>query len=394
MKLIGLFSAISLVVAMSACGGATKPSVAAAKAPANVSTQSLSKDSAQVIAASGLTAVELTRAMGTGWNLGNSLDAIGGETAWGNPRVTQQLINSVKAAGFNTIRIPVAWSQFSDANNFVIKAAWISRVEEVVNYALNADMYVVLNMHWDGGWMQPTYAKQAYVNKRLNIMWAQIATHFQHYDERLLLAGTNEIMVEGDYGTPTAEYVAVQNSFNQTFVDTVRATGGKNLNRYLVVQGFNTNIGHTLSFAKIPADKVNNKLMMEVHYYDPYNFTLNAKSNITQWGKNAADASKVEAWANEDFVDAQFQKMKTHFVDKGVGVILGEFGVMARTNIPDNENYRVNWNQYISKSARAHQMVPIYWDNGAKGNGTMAVFDRNTGNQIYPDIIKALTSAQ
>jgi endoglucanase len=343
--------------------------------------------------ASSLTAVQLTQKMGAGWNLGNTLDAVGGETAWGNPRVTQAFINSVKAAGFKTIRIPVAWSQFSDSDNFVIKAAWMSRVEEAVNYALKADMYVVMNLHWDGGWMQPTAAKQAYVNNRLKIMWTQIATHFQHYDDRLLFAGTNEVMVDGDYGTPTPEYYTVQNGFNQTFVDTVRATGGNNSNRYLVVQGFNTNIDHTVNFAKIPSDSAKEKLMMEVHYYDPYNFTLNAKSNVTQWGKNATDASKTETWANEAFVDTQFQKMKTHFVDKGVGVILGEFGAMAKTNASDHEVYRAYWDAYISKSAIAHQMVPVYWDNGVTGNGSMGVFDRKTGRQIYPYLIQAVVNA-
>jgi endoglucanase len=339
---------------------------------------------------SGLTAVQLTQKMGAGWNLGNSLEAIGGETAWGNPVVTQQLINSIKAAGFKTIRIPVAWSQFSDANNFVINATWMARVEEVINYALTADMYVVMNEHWDGGWMQPTAAKQAYVNNRLKIMWTQIATRFQNYDDRLIFAGSNEVMVDGDYGTPTVEYYTAQNSFNQTFVDAVRATGGKNATRFLVVQGFNTNIDHAVNFAKIPTDTVKDKLMMEVHFYDPYNFTLNASSNISQWGKNAIDSSKTETWANEAYVDAQFQKMKTNFVDKGVGVILGEFGAIIRTNVQGNEAYRVYWDEYISQSAVGHQLVPVYWDNGYTGDGNMGVFDRNSGAQVYPNVIQVL----
>lgn len=412
MKAINLLPVISLAVLLSSCGSAgggsksatASPSVSSAASTSfpssssssmssSVSSSSSAKpssSSSSATSAGSLTAVQLTQKMGAGWNLGNALEATGGETAWGNPVVTQQFINSVKAAGFKTIRIPVAWSQFSDADNFVIKAAWISRVEEVVNYALNADMYVVLNSHWDGGWMQPTNAKQAYVNNRLKIMWTQIATHFQNYDDRLLFAGSNEVMVEGDYGTPTVEYYTVQNSFNQTFVDAVRATSGKNASRYLVVQGFNTNIDHTVNFAKIPTDNVKDRLMMEVHYYDPYNFTLNLKSNITQWGKNATDPSKTETWANETFVDAQFQKMKTNFIDKGVGVILGEFGAMAKTTVSDNETYRVYWDEYISRSAITHQMVPVYWDNGAPGDGSMAVFNRNTGSQIYPNVIQAL----
>jgi endoglucanase len=332
--------------------------------------------------------------MGIGWNVGNSLDAVGGETNWGNPMITQQLINSVKAAGFKTIRLPVAWSQFSDSNNFVIQSAWMNRVETVVNYALNADMYVIINMHWDGGWMQPTYAQQTYVNNRMSIMWNQIATRFRNYDHRLLFAGTNEVMVDGDYGTPTVEYYTVQNGFNQTFVTTVRATGGNNANRHLVVQGFNTNIDHTVNFARIPTDSASNRLMMEVHYYDPYNFTLNTSSNITQWGSIATNSGATETWANESYVDSQFQKMKTNFVDRGIGVILGEYGVVSRLNVSDHERYRIYWNEYITQSAVSHSMVPVYWDNGFSGDGGMALFDRNSGNQLYPSLIQAIVKAR
>lgn len=341
----------------------------------------------------GLTSVQLTQVMGAGWNLGNSLEAVGGETAWGNPLVTRQLINSVKAAGFDTIRIPVAWSQFSDANNFVIQTAWMNRIEEVVNYALDADLYVILNNHWDGGWMQPTYAQQNYVNNRLSIMWTQIASHFRDYDDRLLFAGSNEVMVDGDYGTPTVEYYTVQNSFNQTFVDTVRATGGPNATRHLVVQGFNTNIDHTVNFAEIPTDTVANRLMMEVHYYDPYNFTLNTNSNITQWGAIATNPNATETWANESYTDNQFQKMKTNFVDQGVGVILGEYGVVSRLSVSGHEVYRLYWNEYITESARARGLVPVYWDNGYSGDGGFAVFDRNTGNVINQPLIDVLVNS-
>lgn len=366
--------------------------------PSSVRSSSSSSRSSSSIAgssssASGLTSVQLTKLMGIGWNAGNSLDAIGSETAWGNPLITQQLINSVKAAGFKTIRLPIAWSKFSDETNFVIQTAWLDRVEQVVNYALTADMYVMINIHWDGGWLQPTNAQQAYANNRLKIMWTQIANRFKGYDNRVLFAGTNEVMVDGDYGTPTAEYYTVQNSFNQTFVTAVRATGGDNANRFLVVQGFNTNIDHTVNFAKIPTDTTTNHLLMEVHYYDPYNFTLNTSSNITQWGKNATNPSATETWANESYTDSQFQKMKTNFVDKGVGVILGEYGVVSRTNVADHETYRNYWNEYITKSAYTHGMVPVYWDNGFGGNGGMALFDRASGTQLYPNLIQAIVKA-
>ena len=340
-----------------------------------------------------LTSIELAKEMKIGWNVGNSLEALGGETAWGNPQITKRLIDSVKAVGFNAIRIPVAWSKFSDMKNYIIQTSWMDRVEQVVNYVLDNNMYAIINMHWDGGWIQPTYAQEEYVTNRLAIMWKQIATHFRDYDDHLLFAGTNEVMKDGDYGTPTREYYTVQNGYNQTFVDIVRSTGGRNTFRHLVVQGFNTNINYTVSFAVMPTDVVNNRLMMEVHYYDPYNFTLNENSNITQWGAIATDASKTETWANESYADGQFQKMQTFFIQQGVAVILGEYGVISRTDVSGHETYRRYYNEYITKSIVDHGLIPFYWDNGFTGDHGMGIFNRSTGGQVYPDLVKAITSA-
>lgn len=332
--------------------------------------------------------------MGVGWNVGNSLDAVGGETAWGNPKITQTLIDSVKAAGFKSIRLPVAWSQFSDANAFVISKDWINRVEEVIKYCQNADMIVMINMHWDGGWMQPTYAQQDYVNKRMATMWKQIATHFRDYDDRLVFAGTNEVMVSGDYGTPTEEYYTVQNGFNKIFVDTVRATGGKNAYRQLVVQGFNTNIGHTVNFAVMPKDVVPKRLAMEVHFYDPWQFTgEEGNDDAYQWGRIATDSNATSGWGNEDWVDSQFQRMKSNFVDKGIGVILGEYGAVSRESKDPSGTYRIYWNKYVTGSAVDHSLVPMYWDNGYSGNHGFGLFDRNTGAQIYEGVVSAIVSA-
>jgi endoglucanase len=340
-----------------------------------------------------LTSVELSSLMGVGWNIGNSLDAIGGETNWGNPKISQRLIDSVKTAGFTSVRIPIAWSKFSDESTFTIENSWMERVEEVVNYVLNNEMYAIINIHWDGGWMQPTYSDEEYVNERLEVMWKQIATHFRDYNDYLLFAGTNEVMVKDDYGTPTKEYYTVQNGFNQTFVTTVRATGGRNAYRHLVVQGFNTNIGHTIAYAELPADVTENRLMMEVHYYDPYNFTLNENSTITQWGSIATEPSKTDSWGGEDYADSQFLKMKTNFVDKGVGVILGEYGVISRLDVTDHETYRRYYLEYITHSIVEHGLVPFYWDNGFTGDHGMGIFNRNTGGKAYPELVDAIVSA-
>jgi endoglucanase len=343
-----------------------------------------------------LTSFQISKEMVPGWNVGNSLEAIGGETAWGNPLITQTLIDSVQAAGFKSVRIPVAWSNGMNASTYEISPALMARVEQVVNYVLNDGMYAVINIHWDGGWMQPTYAKQDYVNTRLAALWRQIAVYFRDYDDHLLFAGTNEVMVEGNYGTPTKEYYTVQNGFNQTFVTTVRSTGGCNAYRHLVVQGFNTNINYTVSYFAAPKDAVANKLTVEVHYYDPYDFTLNTNSSITQWGKYATDPSKTETWANEPYVDAQFQKMKAKFIDGGYAVLLGEYGAIARLNLGSNAlnaehaEFRRYYIEYVTGSMVRHGLVPVIWDNGFTGDKSMGLFNRHTGAQAYRTIIKTI----
>lgn len=374
-------TAASLLLAVAACGGGgTANSTPEVAAPLSVSGTTGMR---------AITSTELAAQMGLGWNLGNSLEATGGETAWGNPRVNQQMIDAVKAAGFKTIRIPVAWRQYADANDR-ISPAWLERVAEVVGYARQAGLIVMINAHWDGGWLQPTYAKQKEANARLASYWTQIATHFKAHDDGLLFAGTNEVMVDGDYGTPTAEYVAVQNGFNQIFVNAVRATGGNNAVRHLIVQGFNTNIDHTLAFAVLPQDSASQRLMMEVHYYDPYKYSLDDKSGLWQWGAAATDPKLAETWGNEAWADAQFQKMKTRYADKGVPVILGEYCAIARNDIPGAEKYRQDWNRYVTKSAASRGLVPVYWDNGSTGQHSCGLFNRVTGAQVYPALIKAI----
>jgi endoglucanase len=343
-----------------------------------------------------LNPAQLAKELFPGWNVGNSLEATGGETSWGNPLISSQLIDSIKAAGFNSVRIPVAWSShFSNAAAFTIDPAFLARVEQVVNYVLNSGMYAMINVHWDGGWMQPTYAQQVYVNNRLAVMWKQIAIKFRDYDDHLLFAGMNEVMVTNNYSTPSVEYYTVHNSFAQTFVNAVRSTCGKNYYRYLAVQGFNTNIDYTYNFFAIPVDPLQQKrLLVEVHYYDPYNFTINTGSgSTTQWGNNAA--IKTDTWANEAWADGQFQKMKTKFIDNGYGVILGEYGVVARLSLgtagnATAANYRRYWTEYITRSLARHGLIPYYWDNGGTGNNGMGIFNRSDGSKAFPDIIRAV----
>lgn len=354
-----------------------------------------------------LNAVQITELMGVGWNLGNSLEAInvsgdvysGGETSWGNAPTTQELIDEVKAAGFNTIRIPVSWSHMiDDQETLYISYEWKQRVEEIVNYALNNDMFVMINIHWDGGWMNdPTYASQDEINEKLTNFWKQIAKYFRDYDDRLLFAGTNEVHIAGNYNAPSAENAEVQNSFNQTFINTVRATGGRNTYRHLVVQTYNTNIEHGENYFELPEDSTDDRMLVEVHFYDPYQFTLD-ENGVALWGQQYAGSAAHSGWGDEAWVDEIFARVKAEWVDQGYGVILGEYAASLRTE-PENTTYedhvaaRNYYLNYVTKVALQNGMVPVYWDNGHTGNMGSGLFDRATGEKVHADAIEAIVSA-
>ena len=389
--LLGLVAAVAALLGC-ASGGGGGATASATPSPAGSACTSRTPAACVASGMRDITSTQLAAQMGAGWNLGNSLEAIGGETAWGNPKVTAQLIDAVKAAGFRTIRIPVSWKQYADADD-TLSATWMARVTQVVDYAHAAGLVTILNIHWDGGWMQPTFAQQAVVNARITKFWTQIADNFKRYDDTLLFAGTNEVHIENDYGAPSAENLAVQNGFNQAFVDAVRATGGNNAVRHLVVQSYNTNIGYGVASARLPTDPAAHRLMMEVHFYDPYDFTLKHDSPLWQWGRRATDASRVPTWGDEAYVDAQFQSAKTTFVARGVPVILGEFSATSRLAIPAAAAYRLYWDRYVATSAHAHGLVPVYWDSGATGDDTSGLFNRADGSRVYGDIIDAVVSA-
>ncbi|HEU4324140.1 MAG TPA: cellulase family glycosylhydrolase [Roseiflexaceae bacterium] len=324
------------------------------------------------------TAAQVASQIRVGWNIGNSMEVPGGETGWGNPAVNQQLINGVKAAGFNAVRIPAAWDSHADQTTLQIDAAWLARVKQVVDYAHAQGMYVILNIHWDGGWLEehPLYSHQEAVNRKQRAYWTQIATYFRDYNERLLFAGTNE--VHADYGTPTTEHITVQQSYLQTFVDAVRATGGNNATRTLVVQTYNTNIWHGLNYFTLPTDTVSNRLMVEVHHYDPYDYTLNMSGSCLYWGSPYPPQSAC-SWAQESYHDDLFARVKTTWIDRGIPVIIGEYGVATRPNL--DAASRRYYLEYVNRAAARNGIKTFYWDNGvsaSQSNG-FALFNRSTG---------------
>ena len=349
----------------------------------------------------------LAKKINLGWNLGNTLEAIGGETAWGNPKASKTLIDLVKASGFNAVRIPCAWDQYlENQTTYKIKDLWLARVKEVVDYCIENDMYAILNIHWDGGWLEnnPTPDKQAEVNKKQKAIWEQIALYFRNYDERLLFAGTNEVHTTS--GNPTQANFDVQMSYNQTFVDAVRFTGGKNAYRNLIIQAYNTNIDQAVAYLKISTDYVPDRLMVEVHHYDPWNFCGLEKDET--WGKYAALwgqpyeqyaigvlAGRAATWGKEDYLKTQFNKIKTSFVDKGYPVILGEYGVIRRTTYSGDAlmhhlNSRAYYLRYVTEQAKNYGLIPFYWDNGSTGNLAFGIIDRKTNRIADEKALNAL----
>jgi endoglucanase len=324
------------------------------------------------------TAQQVASQINLGWNLGNTLEAVCGETAWGNPMVNQQLLNGVRAAGFNAIRIPVSWNCHITDGSMTIPADWMARVKQVVDMSLAANLIPIINIHWDGGWLQDnvTEAAAPAVRQRMTAFWTQIGNTFRDYDQRLLFAGTNE--VHANFGTPTPVEISVQQSYNQTFVNTVRATGGNNASRTLVVQTYNTNIQHGLNFFTLPTDTIPNRLMVEVHYYDPFDFTLNPNGSCNVWGAPFPDSGPNCNWAYEPWVDAEFAKVRQKWVDQGVPVILGEYGVETRPG--KSLEARAYWNEYVNRAAALNGIKMFYWDNGVlPPNNTFRLFDRTTG---------------
>lgn len=299
----------------------------------------------------GLTALEATRLMGNGINLGNTLEAcdnnvgiktntpLSYETHWGQPKTTQAIIDGMKAAGFDTIRIPVAWMTNAThlyEGDYTIDADYMDRVEEVVRYARKAGMYVIINDHWDGGWYgmfgSESAETRALAMEAYKGMWQQIAERFRDYSDYLIFESANEELGgRFDENSPLYcsdsvvtyltddERYALTNEINQTFVDVVRATGGNNATRFLLIAGYSTNIDQTCDDRfRMPKDTADSKLMVSVHYYDPWSYCgASSAASATKWGKVS----------DYEYLDQQLAKM-TKFTEAGYGVVIGEYGAL------------------------------------------------------------------
>ena len=346
-----------------------------------------------------MSAMELADAMQLGWNLGNSLDAYShgtaSETAWGNPEITPELFESVRKAGFSTVRIPVSYLGHVGEED-TIEQAWLDRVAEVTDMALDAELFVIINIHHDGNndaangaWIDITAEDQTPIREKFAHLWKQIAARFREYDERLVFEGMNEIH-DGTYQAPSGDkgetYYANVNALNQIFVDTVRDSGGRNLSRCLLVPGYNTNIDYTLKGFVLPDDRVEDRLMLSVHFYDPYQYALEESMSTVTWGNDAPGGC---GWGNEDYVDAQFDRLKINYINNGIPVIIGEYGAIDK----HEDDYREYYMEYVTKAACDRGIVPVYWDNGYEGDYGFALFDRTDGTVLHPEIVEGMQRA-
>ena len=352
--------------------------------------------------------------MGLGWNLGNSLDATGGsgldtETSWSNPKTTQALIDKVKSLGFNTVRVPVSWGKHVSGDNYTIDSAWLARVKEVVDYCYKNDMYVILNIHHDtkssasasGAGYYPRSSAYSSSEKFVTSVWSQMAEYFKNYDYHLIFETLNEPRLIGTgyewwfnkWNIPSEVKDAIDciNKLNQKAVDTIRDTGSNNRGRLIMCPGYDASIdGATVSGFKLPTDISGNKnrIAVSVHAYSPYNFAMNVGS-----GSTSAYTSSIKSELRD-----LFSTLKSNFRDKGIPVVIGEFGSTDKNNTAE----RVKWATDYTALAKKNNIPCVLWDNNAFAvyNGSSIVLNSeyhgyinrkdNTVTSPAKDVIEAL----
>ena len=394
----GRTAAILLTAAMTALSACAAPEAPSPSGTAEVAQISAGETEADTVTEekNELTALEVTRLMGNGINLGNTMEAYNHkgyldgqnptnfESLWGMPHTTQEMVDGMKAAGFDTLRVPVAWTNGMnyESGDYTIDDRLFARVEEIVNYALNADMYVIVNDHWDGGWWGMFGAEDTETRERAmelyTSMWTQVAERFRDYPYKLVLESANEELGDGlnnkdnyagsGYLKPDEVFDKIY-EINSEFVKTVRATGGNNADRFLLIAGYNTDFDHTCDDRyRMPEDTADHKLIVSVHYYGPWDYC--GTRAVNQWGSPIQYKEQNETMAR-----------MTKFTEKGYGVIIGEYGVLTDgrpTPKPDTDIYFTNF----LNNCDLYNYCPLLWDcNG--------LYRRREG-KIYDETIAKL----
>lgn len=378
-KLISFITSAALMLTMTACG----------KTPA----ETPAEDTRPLGTMRDISAAELIAEMGAGWNLGNTLDAEGGETAWGNPVTTQEMIDEVRKAGFNTIRIPTTWDgNIGEAPEYTVNSEWLDRVEEVVGYALKNDMYVILNTHHETNWIKPQYDGLDDVKAKFSALWTQIATHFADYGDHLIFEGLNEPRIVGgtnEWNGGTEEGRDCLNQLNDTFVKAVRATGGNNSTRTLLITTFAAQPNASgISDLVIPDDKY---VGISIHAYTPYRFTYDSVGE--SWNATEFDDSCAAE------IDRLFADLDSAFISKGIPVIITEYGAVSKMIDKDwfitNKEEVMKWASHYIGAAEKYGIPCVWWDNGyyKSGNELFGIFNRQELTWYLPEVVDAIINS-
>ena len=339
----------------------------------------------------GISAAELIAEMGTGWNLGNTMDSEeGGETGWGNPVTTKEMIDEVHRAGFDTLRIPTTWkNSMGGAPDYTVDSEWLKRLEEIVGYALENDMYVIINTHHDTDWIKPQYEDVENVKVQLAALWTQIAEYFKDYGDHLIFEGLNEPRIVGganEWNGGTEEGRDCLNQLNDVFVKTVRATGGNNETRTLLITTFAAQPAASgVSALIVPDDKY---VGVSIHAYTPYRFTYDSVGE--SWNTAVFDGS----CASE--IDSLFAGLNEAFISKGIPVIITEYGsvckMIDKTWYITNTEEVAKWAKHYVSAAEKYGIPCVWWDNGyhKSGNELFGIFNRRELTWYEPEVVTAI----
>ncbi len=394
--LAGLLSILMLMTVLSACADSSETAVTEEASPTDtVSETDVIDNVVQELPADGvlsyrvLTGEEITKEMGAGWNLGNTFDGHTGftpnETLWQNDRTTKELIKAVHDLGFNTIRIPITWgTMIDDDNNYAIDEAWISRIQDVVDYAVEQDMYVIINIHHDGaeqmGWLRIATDDKDALREKFAGVWNNIATYFKDYDEHLIFEAMNE--VKGNNMTVPEENAVIM-ELNQIFVDTVRTSGGNNSQRWLVVCGkynYIDSLVNEKNGFELPVDSVENRIMLSVHCYTTWNFC----------GAESTDTSTYTLEQLQNNNERELSALE-QFTSQGIPVIVGEYGCINKNNSEERAFFLEGMNEIFKR----YNLIGIYWDQGwydrtQSPDYSFTVIDRKTGEPIEKNVTDAM----
>ncbi|MBR6185081.1 MAG: glycoside hydrolase family 5 protein [Clostridia bacterium] len=343
-------------------------------------------------------AMAFLKKMGVGWNLGNTFDATKGdwnrnademtvESSWVGVLTTQPMIQAIHDAGFSTIRIPVSWHDHVDAE-YTISEKWLNRVQEVLDWAYEAGMCVILNIHHDEEQFLPTSAHYEESARYMQAIWTQLAARFRDYDERLIFESFNEPRILGHANEWWFNSASIDcrdaadciNRLNQLFVDTVRASGGNNETRYLMVPGYDASPDGALTeYFKKPADTADNRIIISVHAYTPYAFALQLNGGTTEFGSQS-QKQEIVSFMN---------RLYDRYIKNGEPVVIGEYGALNKFN---NLQSRVDFTAFYAATASARNLPAVWWDNGSFSGGgeNFGLLDRRNVAIAYPEIVEAI----